>query len=507
MSDIHLVILCHGLWGVPDHFNYIQSQLSSLNVDKSTKLHIHKIQSIAKFKTYDGIDLCGARVYNEILQLTNDLNQQGDKVTKFSIVGYSLGGLICRYTVGLLYLNNYFSNIKPINFTTFCSPHVGCLTPGNSISVNLFNFIVPYLLGNSGFQLFLKDKISSSSKNNIPLLYLMSLPNSIFYKSLQNFSKLSLYSNIRSDIRTAWWCSGISLINPFEILDKNPNIKIDINGDINFENGSYFHLNFIKNYENVILDVNEPILLKGSLAYTNSSSSSTNVNNLISEDLPMDNSTTSSSSSSLSIKDKFINYIGRKFKWVTFIFKSTIYIPTYITYTIIHNSIQILQSSIRIFKEKLPIDLELYKLLDHEPQLNRLKQELLDQKDNVLESVFDAITSSKNNDESTSVFYKSEAAGTTNDKDTFITTLNKLCNLNNVDNHTQLHNFIIPLSNSQKEIISNLNQLPWLKFPVYITKTNATHAACIVRHDDLNTGVFDEGKVVVRHFVNEVFEV
>ncbi|OWB63819.1 hypothetical protein B5S29_g4830 [[Candida] boidinii] len=58
------------------------------------------------------------------------------------------------------------------------------------------------------------------------------------------------------------------------------------------------------------------------------------------------------------------------------------------------------------------------------------------------------------------------------------------------------------LSIEQRKIIRDLNSLNWNKFPIYITKTNATHAASIVRHEN---ELFVEGKIVIKHFINEIF--
>ena len=52
--------------------------------------------------TYDGIDLGAERVTQEIETHIQTLEKNGCKIKKPSIVGYSLGGLVARYTIGLL---------------------------------------------------------------------------------------------------------------------------------------------------------------------------------------------------------------------------------------------------------------------------------------------------------------------------------------------------------------------------------------------------------------------
>jgi hypothetical protein len=45
----------------------------------------------------------------EEIKLIKALNLE---ITKFSIIGYSLGGLVSRYAIGLLYSQGFFKNIK-----------------------------------------------------------------------------------------------------------------------------------------------------------------------------------------------------------------------------------------------------------------------------------------------------------------------------------------------------------------------------------------------------------
>jgi hypothetical protein len=52
--------------------------------------------------TYDGIERGGERVCAEIEEELSIIESKGGKITKLSIIGYSLGGLVSRYLVGLL---------------------------------------------------------------------------------------------------------------------------------------------------------------------------------------------------------------------------------------------------------------------------------------------------------------------------------------------------------------------------------------------------------------------
>jgi hypothetical protein len=42
------------------------------------------------------------------------IKEMNIKITKFSIIGYSLGGLVSRYAIGLLYSQEFFKDVEPI---------------------------------------------------------------------------------------------------------------------------------------------------------------------------------------------------------------------------------------------------------------------------------------------------------------------------------------------------------------------------------------------------------
>lgn len=78
------------------------------------------------WKTYDGLELNAKKIIADIFYEIESLKQNNDlEVTKISIIGYSLGGLISRYVIGLLNELDFFEKIEPIFFSTFATPHVG----------------------------------------------------------------------------------------------------------------------------------------------------------------------------------------------------------------------------------------------------------------------------------------------------------------------------------------------------------------------------------------------
>ena len=99
-SADHLCVLIHGLWGNPTHLSYLAASLRDKYPEE--KLHVLVSKTNSDTFTYDGIDLGAERVTQEIEGHIKDLEGKGCKIRKLSIVGYSLGGLVARYTIGLL---------------------------------------------------------------------------------------------------------------------------------------------------------------------------------------------------------------------------------------------------------------------------------------------------------------------------------------------------------------------------------------------------------------------
>lgn len=50
----------------------------------------------------------------EIEEELEKLEQAGQTIKKLSVVGYSLGGLVARYAIGLLYSRGVFDKLEPI---------------------------------------------------------------------------------------------------------------------------------------------------------------------------------------------------------------------------------------------------------------------------------------------------------------------------------------------------------------------------------------------------------
>jgi hypothetical protein len=123
------------------------------------------------------------------------------------------------------------------NFTAFASPFLGVRTPLRGWHNHIWNVLGARTLSASGRQLFTIDKFRDTGR---PLLEILADSESIFIKGLAKFQRRTLYSNIVNDRSAVYYTTGISRIDPFTNLEK---VKI----------------NYLKGYDDVILDPNTPV--------------------------------------------------------------------------------------------------------------------------------------------------------------------------------------------------------------------------------------------------------
>ncbi|KAI4676555.1 uncharacterized protein J4E88_007473 [Alternaria novae-zelandiae] len=231
----HLCVLVHGLWGKPEHLKYVSTTLGERYPED--KLHILVAKRNAGSFTYDGIDTGGERVAEEVERKLEELAEAGHDITKISVVGYSLGGLIARYAIGLLFHRGIFEKIQPVNFTTFATPHLGVRTPLKGYHSHIWNVLGARTLSMSGRQLFGVDKFRDTDRS---LLAVLADSESIFIRGLAQFKHRSLYANVVNDRTVTYYTAGISQTDPFVDPD---DIKI----------------NYIPDYEDVIVDGQHPV--------------------------------------------------------------------------------------------------------------------------------------------------------------------------------------------------------------------------------------------------------
>lgn len=164
-----------GLWGTSDHVSNIGKALEAAHNERGDSaecdLRILHTKSNESDFTYDGIDNCAYRALQEIDECIASLSPK--PVVRFSIVGYSLGGLIARFVLGALESRtpSFFDAVEPVNFTTFASPAIGVPEFPTMMS-RIINYCGARLLSRTGEQLYAQDVYHSGK----PLLEVMSQP-------------------------------------------------------------------------------------------------------------------------------------------------------------------------------------------------------------------------------------------------------------------------------------------------------------------------------------------
>nr|KAJ3419645.1 hypothetical protein HK105_006704 [Polyrhizophydium stewartii] len=194
--------------------------------------------------TYDGVDVCGDRLLHSVLgklaahgceparalsaksasaenELSADKPEGDDIIDRISLIGYSLGGLIIRYVIGRLDAAGVFDAVRPVNFITLATPHLGTVKPPVSVMTRTYNAVQRSLVGRSGRQMVLADKFHDT---NAPLLLLMADTRGVFVRALAKFANRAVFANARNDMTVRYTTSAITASNPFS---KYKEIQVD----------------------------------------------------------------------------------------------------------------------------------------------------------------------------------------------------------------------------------------------------------------------------------------
>ena len=391
--------------------------------------------------TYDGIETGAERVTFEIESL---LEKLAGTVKKLSIVGYSLGGLVARYTIGLLYSKGWFEKIQPVNFTTFATPHLGVRTPLRGYHSRLWNAFGARTLSKSGRQLFTIDTFRDTKR---PILVVLADPESIFMRALSLFKHRTLYANIINDRSAPYYTTAITKTDPFVDLD-----LVDIS--------------YLKEYSPTVIDPINPVSLKPAEdplpLYTRLS---VNGQNLLSQ-LP-------------------------------FYTLLLLVVPIGSMFWTINSGIQSFRSNKRIRRHeegKAQSGFSSYRI----PLL------ISEGARNAAGGAFESMNRARSQQY---LFQGSEETLTSENESHPEKVPSRepkaLKKLKRVPSRKS--DFpTLALSEDQFDMIRNLDKVGWKKYRVHIHDVRHTHAAIIVRSAKPS---FDEGKVVVRHWLDKEFEI
>ncbi|KAF3223858.1 hypothetical protein TWF679_000292 [Orbilia oligospora] len=467
----HLVVLVHGLWGNPTHMEYLAESLKSRYDD--SQLIVHVAARNSGNYTYDGIELGGERLAAEIEELLEDFADKGVIIRKFSIVGYSLGGLVSRYVVGVLYSKGIFDKITPVNFTTFASPHLGVRTPKLGWHHHIWNVVGARTLSASGRQLFTIDSFRNTTR---PLLSILADKDLVFWKGLASFKNKALYANIINDRSVTFFTSGISKFDPYADLDM-------------------VEYKYLPGYGNVLIDDEAGVNFKQAAGSDD-------------EDHVDPATGASMIQKKRSWGTSIVGSIRDFIRDLPFVALYTVLVPVGFCLFLMNAGIQTYTSSKRIrlhsqsLKYNIPLAVaeEVQEAMDvmveglnHAQKADHLPPRLDDEESL---SPRQQPSTSKSSPPST----PQSDASTSEDDDNI--TEGKL----RLEPTLSMPEFpTLALAQHQFEMIDSLDALGFKKFPVHIQKVKHSHAAIIVRNPK-NEG-FSEGKMVVKHWLDRQFEV
>ncbi|KAL1979768.1 hypothetical protein VTN96DRAFT_5220 [Rasamsonia emersonii] len=458
----HLCVLVHGLWGNPSHLDYVASALRERYGED--RLYILAAQRNAGSFTYDGIELGGERLAYEIEETLEKLAARGYQIKKLSMVGYSLGGLVARYALGLLHARGWLDKLEPVTFTTFASPHVGVRSPIKGFPNHIWNVLGARTLSMSGRQLFMIDKFRDTGK---PLLSVLADPDSIFIRALAKFKNRCLYANIVNDRSTVFYTTGISKVDPFT----DP------------ENTNF---NYVKGYEPVVIDRDRYIIPPEEAK--EKPSTFTNAGH------------------------KFFKFVAN-LPLTIFLF---IFVPIGTTLFLLNSVVQnfLSRQRIRLHEEgKTGVLFSNYRVPLIVQDVRGAVEDAFENVNGSQDPGYLSDASGESADKTRRRKSSSSEEKSAEDESTPLLQQTETQEAHDVENdHSKSAQAdtstselpLLALTPAQFAIIDSLNSVGFHKYPVYIHKHRHSHAAIIVRMPKKG---FEEGKIVVKHWLDHEFQI
>ncbi|KAM7216286.1 putative serine esterase (DUF676) domain containing protein [Rhypophila decipiens] len=464
----HLCVLVHGLWGNPSHMLSVAQSLRAQY--PRDKLHLLVAKRNSGSFTYDGIETGGERVCHEIEEELEEVKSKGGKITKISIVGYSLGGLVARYAIGLLFARGVLDKLECMNFTAFASPFLGVRSPHGRTLSRMYNALGARTLSVSGQQLFGVDKFRDTGK---PLVAVLADPKSIFMSGLARFKRRTLYANVVNDRTAVYYTTSFSRTDPFTDLE---GIKV----------------NYVKGYEDVILDPVDPVTY-------------------------LDHEEKTKAKHASKLRQSIGARVKKQLRKLGLFVVFTIMIPIGVTAYLINAAVQTIRSSrrVKLHEQGLAgINTENFRKLS----LWKIK-EIRD----AVEDAYDELNNSSSNgsvgSESSDLenMYDEQAKAQLeeeeddDDDDDDLTAATRRRRGSRMFDNFQRKNSrgvskeeqqTLALAPYQFEAIKALDSLGWNKYGVYIHNVRHSHAAIIER---MKREDFAEGRLVLKHWTKDEF--
>ncbi|KAK8674584.1 hypothetical protein V6N13_032693 [Hibiscus sabdariffa] len=223
----HLLVLVHGILASPSDWTYAEAELKR-RLGRNFLIYASSVNSHTK--TFAGIDGAGKRLADEVLQVVN----KTESLKRISFLAHSLGGLLARYAIAMLYSESDSSGTlsdsvvdssvpsrrgmiagrEPVSFITLATPHLGVrgrkqlpFLLGVPFLEKLAPPVAPFVVGRTGKQLFLTD----GKPSRPPLLLRMAsdCEDGKFLSALRAFKSRTLYANVSYDHMVGWRTSSI----------------------------------------------------------------------------------------------------------------------------------------------------------------------------------------------------------------------------------------------------------------------------------------------------------
>ncbi|PIN21088.1 putative alpha/beta hydrolase [Handroanthus impetiginosus] len=233
-SPNHLVVTVNGIIGSAQNWRFAAKQFVKAYPND---VIVHCSESNSSMLTFDGVDVMGKRLADEVISVVD----RHPNLQKISFVGHSLGGLVARYAIAVLYRQDLkrksgeengecvedesqkssleekpggrIAGLEPVNFITSATPHLGSRGHKQVPVFCGFNTMekvasrASWLLGRTGKHLFLSD----CDDGKPPLLLRMSIDTEDlkFISALQSFKRRVAYANARFDHLVGWSSSSL----------------------------------------------------------------------------------------------------------------------------------------------------------------------------------------------------------------------------------------------------------------------------------------------------------
>ncbi|XP_074319573.1 lipid droplet phospholipase 1-like [Silene latifolia] len=212
----HLVVMVHGILGSAADWKFGAEQFVKMLPDK---VFVHCSERNGSKLTLDGVDVMAQRLAAEVQEII----ENKPELRKISFVAHSVGGLVARYAIGILYQppkgdnensRGTIGGLQAMNFVTVATPHLG--SRGNKQVPFLFGFtavekvaslVIHWIFRRTGRHLFLTD----IDEGKPPLLKRMVDDDNeyCFLSALRVFKRRVAYSNVGYDHIVGWRTSCI----------------------------------------------------------------------------------------------------------------------------------------------------------------------------------------------------------------------------------------------------------------------------------------------------------